>query len=110
MAGDSQTNEPSQAVPEPDAAPAAWPMPGFSSLDVRRARRALARLHEQVSFGQGRVEIKRRGTEHVCVMISKAELEALETALEILSDSDEYKSMCETLARVAAEAGGYMQA
>jgi PHD/YefM family antitoxin component YafN of YafNO toxin-antitoxin module len=113
MAGDSQTNDQSQSAPEPDDDST---LPGeaghgrFSSLDVSRARRALARLHEQVSFGQGRVEIKRHGSEHVCVMISKAELEALETALEILSDSDEYKSMCENLSRVAAEAGGYMQA
>src|SRR5580700_10148059 len=103
MAGESQTNDQSQAAPGPqdDSSQADGVGHGrFSSLDVSRVRRALARLHEQVSFEQGRIEIKRRGSEHVCVMISKAELEALETALEILSGSAEYKSMCENLSRV----------
>jgi PHD/YefM family antitoxin component YafN of YafNO toxin-antitoxin module len=111
MAGDSQTNDQSREEPQDDSSQADGVSHGrFSSLDVSRARRALERLHEQVSFEQGRVEIKRHGSEHVCVMISKAELEALETALEILSDSAEYKSMCENLSRVAAEAGGYLGA
>ncbi len=114
MAGDSQTSDQSQSLPalqgEPSLGDDGIDHARFSSLDVSRAREVLARLHEQVSFGQGRVEIKRRGSEHVCVMISKAELEALESALEILSDSAEYKSMCENLSRVAAEAGGYIQA
>jgi len=114
MAGDSQTNDQSQAAPQPEddssLRPDGLDHARFSSLDVSRVRKVLARLHEQVAFGQGRVEIKRRGSEHVCVMISKAELEALESALEILSDSAEYKSMCENLSRVAAEAGGYIQA
>jgi len=114
MAGDSQTNDQPQAAPEPEDDSSLrdddTEHARFSSLDVSRVRRVLARLHEQVSFGQGRVEIKRHGSEHVCVMISKAELEALETALEILSESTEYKSMCENLSRVAAEAGGYLQA
>ena len=44
-------------------------------------------------------------------MISKAELEALEQALEILSDSTEYRAMCDTVAQVsgsdeACEASG----
>jgi len=114
MAGHSSMNDQSPVAHEgaDDLSP---PVDGsgharFSSLDVSRVRRALARLHEQVSFGQGRVEIKRRGSEQVCVMISKAELEALESALEILSDSAEYKSMCEHLSQLAAATGGYVQA
>ena len=82
----------------------------FSSLDVTRVRRALAVLHEQVAFRRGRVEIKRRGCDDVCVMISKAELEALESALEIMAASQEYKAMCETLSQVAAATGGYVTA
>lgn len=74
----------------------------FQTLDVTRVRRALAGIHERVALGIGRVEIKRRGCDDVCVMISKAELEALERALDILSESAEYKSMCETLTQLAA--------
>jgi len=74
----------------------------FQTLDVTRVRRALADIHERVAVGRGRVEIKRRGCDDVCVMISKAELEALEQALEILSESAEYKATCETLTQLAA--------
>ena len=89
--------------------PAADPRDGrFSALDVVRARQALSTLHEQVAFGRGRVEIMQSGCDRVCVMISKAELEALETALEILSDTADYKAMCETLSQVAAATGGYL--
>ena len=82
----------------------------FQTLDVTRVRRALAKLHEQVACGRGRLEIKKRGCDDVCVMISKAELEALESALEILTGSAEYKTMCETLSQVASDAGGYVPA
>jgi hypothetical protein len=36
------------------------------------------------------------------VLISKAELESLEQALEILSSTPDFQSMCKTLASVAA--------
>ena len=74
----------------------------FQTLDVTRVRRALATLHERVTLGAGRVEIKRRGCDDVCVMISKAELEALEQALEILAESAEYRAACDTLTQLAA--------
>ena len=119
MAGERESQDQSE-VPEA-AAVAAEPGAGgdgalngthacFSTLDVTRVRRTLAKLHEQVTFGRGRVEIKRRGCDDVCVMISKAELEALEVALEIMSGSREYQSMCDTLSEVAAAAGGYATA
>src|SRR5687767_10637953 len=76
----------------------------FQALDITRVRRTLAKLHEQVACGSGRVEIRRRGCEDVCVMISKCELEALEKALEILSECEAYKAMCETVTQVAAAA------
>jgi PHD/YefM family antitoxin component YafN of YafNO toxin-antitoxin module len=112
MAGEIETNDqsPARQPTEPDADVDGADHARFSSLDVSRVRRALARLHKQVSFGQGRIEIKHRGTEQVCVMISKTELEALETALEILSNSAEDKSMGEHLSQVAAATGGYVQA
>lgn len=76
----------------------------FQALDITRVRRTLAKLHEQVACGTGRVEIRRRGCDDVCVMISKCELEALEKALEILSECENYKAMCETVTQVAAKA------
>ena len=76
----------------------------FQALDITRVRRTLAKLHEQVACGTGRVEIRRRGCQDVCVMISKCELEALEKALEILSECENYNAMCETVTQVAAKA------
>ena len=78
-------------------------MPGdcFQTLDVTRVRRTLSHLHERVTTGAGRIEVRRRGCDDVCVIISKAELEALEHALEILTESAEYKDMCKTLADLA---------
>lgn len=79
---------------------------GFQTLDVTRFRRALASLHEQVACGHGRVEVKRKGCDDVCVMISKAELEALERALEIFAECAEYKQMCDTLSKLVSDADG----
>ena len=77
----------------------------FRTVDVTEFRRLLTSLHEQVGCCRGRVEVKRRGCDDVCVLIGKAELEALERALEILCDSAEYKAMCDTVAQLAAATG-----
>lgn len=77
----------------------------FQTLELTRLRRALAKIHEQVSCRHGRVEVTRDGCDDVCVIVSKAELESLERALDILAESAEYKIMCETLTQVAAECG-----
>ena len=74
----------------------------FQTLDVTRFRQAMAKLHEVVGCGRGRVEITRRGCDDVCVLISKAELESLEQALEILSNSADYKSMCDNISQLVA--------
>ena len=82
-------------------------MPGcFHTLDVTRFRLELADLHTQVANGQGRVEITRNGTPDVCVLISKTELDSLERALEILSRTDDFKAMCQSLTQVASAANG----
>lgn len=78
----------------------------FRSLDVTRFRQALAKLHEAVGCGHGRIEVTRRGCADVCVLISKAELEALERAIEILTESAEYKAMCENIAQLVAACAG----
>lgn len=82
------------------------PGSSFQSLDVTRFRRALASIHEQVACGHGRVEVKRKGCDDVCVMISKAELEAMERALEILAECSEYKSMCDALSKLVTDCDG----
>lgn len=77
----------------------------FQTVDVTQFRRALADLHARVGQMRGRVEVKRRGCDDVCVLISKAELESLEQALEILAASAEYKAMCDVITQLAAATG-----
>jgi hypothetical protein len=77
----------------------------FQTLDVTRFRRALANLHELVGCGKGRIEVTRRGCGDVCVLISKAELECLERALEIFSESPAFQQMSEQIAQIVASAG-----
>jgi prevent-host-death family protein len=83
----------------------ALPFSNFQTLDVTKFRQTLAKLHEAVGCGNGRVEVTRRGCNDVCVLISKAELEALEQALEILAQSAEYKAMCDDIQNVAVRCG-----
>lgn len=45
----------------------------------------------------------RDGCDDVCVIISKAELESLEQALDILANTAEYKTMCAQVAELATE-------
>jgi hypothetical protein len=75
----------------------------FHSLDVARFHEVVHRIHETVAGRCGRVEVTRDGCDDVCVLISKRELEALERAVEILAECAEYKSMCDEVARVAAD-------
>ncbi len=77
---------------------------GFQTLDVTQFRRALAKLHNEVSCCRGRVEVKRKGCDDVCVLIGKAELQAMEEALEILSNTADFQAMCKTLSEVVAAA------
>ena len=86
--------------------PSASPFKNFQTLDVTGFRRTLARLHEAVGCGHGRIEVTRRGCDDVCVLISKCELEALEQALEILAQSAEYKAMCDNLTGVVSQCAG----
>ena len=84
----------------------AVPFSNFQTLDVTRFRQTLAKLHEAVGCGHGRVEVTRKGCDDVCVLISKCELDALEQALEILARSAEYEAMCADLQKVVAECAG----
>ncbi|HZL38367.1 MAG TPA: hypothetical protein VFC78_23845 [Tepidisphaeraceae bacterium] len=77
----------------------------FQTLELTRLRRALAKVHGQVAGRHGRIEVTHDGCDDVCVILSKAELESLERALEILTETAEYKAMCDTLTQVAAACG-----
>jgi PHD/YefM family antitoxin component YafN of YafNO toxin-antitoxin module len=46
----------------------------------------------------GRVEVTRRGCPDACVLISKAELEAMERALQIFAESLEFQQMSSQIA------------
>ena len=76
----------------------------FQTLNTTQFLRVAEDLHGRVARGHGRILITRDGCEDVCVLISKAELESLERALEILSDTPDFQAMCKTLASVAASA------
>ena len=72
----------------------------FQVLDIRTAGGSLEHLHAHVVRCSGRIEIH-CASGHVCVLISKAELESLEQAIEILSQSSDYKKMCDEISEVA---------
>ena len=74
----------------------------FQKLDLTRVARAMARVHEQVAQHDGRVEITREDCDDVCVLISRAELESLERAMEILANTDDFRAMCEQVNEIAA--------
>ena len=93
-----------------DASPSPSAFRNFQTLDVTRFRATLARLHEAVGCGAGRVEVTRRGCDDVCVLISKSELDALEHALEILAQSADYKAMCDNLQSVVSQCAGRARA
>lgn len=74
----------------------------FHTLNLMQFRQLCDELHSRVARGHGRIEITVEGCEDVCVLISKAELESLERALEILAETPDFRSMCESLSSVAA--------
>ena len=65
----------------------------------------IQQLHEHVTRTLGRVEITRAGSDDRCVLMSKRELEALERALEILSDTHDVRDMSGKIAQLAAATG-----
>jgi PHD/YefM family antitoxin component YafN of YafNO toxin-antitoxin module len=72
-------------------------------MKVSQFKSSFDELHQLVAAGHGRVEITRDDCDHACVLISKTELESLERALEILSETDDYQAMSQTLSSVASE-------
>jgi prevent-host-death family protein len=74
----------------------------FQTLDVARFRGELEELVERVGCGKGRVEVTCPGRDDVCVLISKAELDSLERALQILAATLTFKQMSDHIAEIVA--------
>jgi len=68
----------------------------FSFISIDQVQSRFSELHEGVCREKGRVEI--HDGKGVCVLISKAELDSLEQALEILSNTSDVQKMARTIA------------
>lgn len=79
----------------------------FHTLSLSQFVSVVDAVHASVARDRGRIEITRDGCDEVCVLISKAELEGLERALEILSETAEFRAMCDSVASVAASAAPF---
>ena len=78
---------------------------GYHTLDAGNVGPGLARLHELVVQRRSRIEITRNGCDERCVIISKQELDSLEQALNILAETEGFKSMCDHVTEVAGAHG-----
>ena len=70
--------------------------PGFSSMSIDQVQLQLSQLHKQICRSKSRVEIQ--DGDSCCVLISKEELDALEQALEILSNTSQVQKIARTIA------------
>jgi hypothetical protein len=81
------------------------------TFDVNVLSQSLAQLHEFVTRCTARIEVTRPGTDERCVLLSKRELDCLEHALEILSDTDGVRDICGKIAMLASASNSeYAQA
>ena len=67
----------------------------FTVMSIEQACARLAELHGKVCQDKGRIEI--RDGEGSCVLISREELDTLEQALEILSNTSDVRRMAATI-------------
>ncbi|HEY7116379.1 MAG TPA: hypothetical protein VH475_07330 [Tepidisphaeraceae bacterium] len=65
-------------------------------MSIEQARSRLTEIHRQICHDKGRVEI--RDGQACCVLISKEELDTLEEALEILSNTTQIQKVARTIA------------
>lgn len=78
--------------------------PDFQSIRAESMKSTLAELFEQVIRVKGRIEFVSATSGQSCVLLSKAELDSLERALEILSNTEACQHMRDLVATVAAQA------
>jgi hypothetical protein len=74
----------------------------FQVFDTSEVGPELCRLHELVVRTTGRVEVA--GDDGTSVLISKTELDSLERALAVLSQTDEVRELCDVVAQLAHQA------
>jgi PHD/YefM family antitoxin component YafN of YafNO toxin-antitoxin module len=74
-------------------------------IDVTQAGNIIHQLHEQVCGTRQRIHITRPNCDDACVMISRAELDSLEKAIEIFADTEAFSSMCRMLSQIIASSG-----
>ncbi len=72
-------------------------------MDVERFCREFSRLHGPVIRNWGRIEITGDRKEDACVLLSRAELECMERALEIFCESPAGKDICKELELIASQ-------
>ena len=73
----------------------------FHILSLKQFLEAVEDFHSRVAQRHGRIELTMDGCDDVCVLISKAELQSLERALEILSETPDFRAMCSQLAEIS---------
>ena len=76
--------------------------PNRRTFDVNVLSQSLTQLHEFVTRNNGRIEITRPGSDERCILLSKQELDGLERALEILSDTESVRDLSGKIALLAA--------
>jgi PHD/YefM family antitoxin component YafN of YafNO toxin-antitoxin module len=74
--------------------------PKYQTLSIAAAQADLPRLCQEVAQHKGRLKIA--ADQGACALISQDELDGLEQALELLSDSAHVKALRDCLAHVAA--------
>jgi hypothetical protein len=76
--------------------------PSFQSLNLAQVQNDLLKLYQKIACEKGRVEIvSQTNGACECVLISKAELDGLERAIAVLSDSDGVREVSHQIATLA---------
>lgn len=77
----------------------------YHQIDIRDAAADFGKVLRRVLESGRRVEIIADHSAQSCVLISKAELDCLERAVEILGDSEAVQHLCGEIAVLAARSG-----
>jgi PHD/YefM family antitoxin component YafN of YafNO toxin-antitoxin module len=75
--------------------------PSNQSLNLNQAREELRKLYQRVAAEKARVEIRDGDGDSGCVLISREELDGLERALEMLSDTDAVRELTAGVTQLA---------
>ena len=76
----------------------------YQVLSTSEAKALLDELHQNISEFNNRVFITRKDSRQRCVLISEAELQGLERAVEILSETHDAAALRDEVLRIAAAA------